>query len=84
MVEPDETGAADHCRTIRPVDAGAEEIFGIRKRQEDRPAVMSGDEKKITASGFPAVAAAAGDIYGIAVVAFRRLKKMGDGFIADA
>ncbi len=84
MVEPDEAGAADGSCTVRPVDAGAKEILGIRKRQEDRPAVISGDVKKITAPGLPAVTAAAGDIDGIAVVAFRRLKKMGDGFIADA
>jgi len=80
VVEPDEAGAADGSRTVRLVDACAKEILGIRKRQEDRPAVISGDVKKITAPGLPAVTAAAGDIDGIAVVAFRRLKKNGRWF----
>lgn len=84
VVETYKAGAADNSSAVRLVNLSSKKILSICKRQKDRPAVMTGNVQKITASGFPAVTAAAGDIHSVAVVALHCLKKTGDSFVADA
>ncbi len=83
-VKPDETPAAYNTGAVCLVYPCPHEIFRIGKREQDRTAVMSWDEQKVSAAGFPSVVTRAGNIHCIAVVAFRRFKETGDGSVTDA
>jgi len=83
-VKPDEAPAVHDAGTVCPVHPCPHEILRIGKREQDRAAVMSRNEQEVSAAGFPPVAAGTGNIHGIAVVAFRRLKETGNGSITDA
>ncbi len=83
-VEADEAPAAHGAGALRPVHRPAQEALRIGKREQDRAAVMPWYEQEVPAAGFPPVAAGAGDVHGVPVVALRRLEEGGDGGIADA
>lgn len=82
-IEPDEAPAAHGAGAFRPVHRPAHEAFRISDREQDGAAVMPRYEQEIPASGFPRVIAGTGNIHGIAVTAFRRLKETGYGGVAD-
>ena len=83
-VEPDEAPAVHGAGALRPVHRPAQEVLRVCEREQDGAAVVPRYEQEVPASGLPPVAAGAGDVHGIAVVALRRLEEACDGGIADA